>query len=86
MKRKLLAGVMAVALLAITGISTGVSAESASQLWSVAVRIRYPNGFIYDHTFATGIPTAELTSLLRDCARAHRDGWAVQYHCYAIPE
>jgi hypothetical protein len=86
MKKKLLAAVMAVALAAMTGISTGVSAAPASQLWSVAVHIRYPNGFIYDHAFATGVPTAELTSILRDCARAHRGGSAVQYHCYAIPE
>ena len=86
MKKKLLAGVMVLALSAMTGFSTGVSAEPASQFWSVAVHIRYPNGFIYDHAFATGVPTAELPSILADCARAHQRGSAVQYHCYAIPE
>ena len=87
MKKKLLSGVLAVALAALGGaLSTGVSAQEDSQLWSVAVHIRYPNGFIYDHAFATGVPTSELPAILAECGRSHWVGYALPYHCYAIPE
>ncbi|HTM24585.1 MAG TPA: hypothetical protein VL225_05275 [Vicinamibacterales bacterium] len=86
MTKRMLAGVF-IALAALVGLdSTGVSAQQASQSWSVAVHIRYPDGFIYDHAFATGVPTSELPSILEECGRAHMGGSAVQYHCYAIPE
>ena len=87
MKKKLLAGVLGAALMALFGIfSTDVSAQPASQTWSVAVYIRYSNDFIYDHTFATGVSTEELTSMLQYCASAHGWGSANPYHCYVIPE
>ena len=87
MTKKLLSGVLVVALAAVAGIySTSVSAQQASQTWSVAVHIEYPDGFIYDHAFATGVPTSELPSILQECGRAHMGGSAVQYHCYPIPE
>jgi hypothetical protein len=86
MKKSMLAGVF-MALAALVGLdSTGVSAQQASQSWSVAVHIRYPDGFIYDHAFATGVSTSELPSILQECGRAHMGGSGVQYHCYAIPE
>lgn len=86
MKKTMLAGVFIV-LAALVGLdSTGVAAQSASQSWSVAVHIRYPDGFIYDHAFATGVSTSELPSILAECGRSHWVGSAVQYHCYAIPE
>jgi hypothetical protein len=41
MKKKLLSGVMAVAMVVLAGInSTGVAAQQASKLWSVAVNLR----------------------------------------------
>ena len=87
MKRKLLSAVLAVVLAALGGaLSTAVSAQQESRLFSVAVHIRYPNGFIYDHAFATGVPIAELPSILAECGQSHWVGSAVQYHCYAIPE
>ena len=87
MKRKLLSAALAVALAALGGVlSTGVSAQQASQLWSVAVHIEYADGFIYDHAFATGVPTSELPSILEECGKSHRGGSAVRYHCYPIPE
>ena len=86
MKKKVLAGVF-IALASLVGLtSTGVAAQRGSQLWSVAVHIRYPNGFIYDHAFATGVSTEELPSILQECGSSHWVGSAVQYHCYAIPE
>jgi hypothetical protein len=87
MKKKLLAGVLAGAMAALVGMSsTGVAAQQESRSWSVAVHIRYPNGFIYDHAFATGVPTSQLPVILQACNSAHAGGSAVQYHCYAIPE
>lgn len=87
MKKTVLSAVLAVALAAVAGISSaGVSAQQASQTWSVAVHIQYPDGFVYDHAFATGVSTSELPSILEACGQAHMGGSAVQYHCYAIPE
>lgn len=87
MKKKLLSAVLAAAFAALGAVySTTVSAQEGSQLWSVAVHIRYPNGFIYDHAFATGVPTSELPSILAECGKSHWVGSAVQYHCYPIPE
>lgn len=87
MKRKLLAGVSALAMVALFGLnSTGISAQPAPRTWSVAVHIEYPDGFVYDHAFATGVSTSDLPSILEACGRAHMGGSAVQYHCYPIPE
>ena len=86
MKKKVLVGVL-IALASLVGLtSTGLAAQQGSQLWSVAVHIRYPNGFVYDHAFATGVSTEDLPSILQECGRSHWVGSAVQYHCYAIPE
>jgi hypothetical protein len=89
MRTKLLAGVMVVAMAALIGInSAGVAAQPDSRTWSVAVHIEYPDGFVYDHAFATGVPTSELPSILSDCGKSHwfGAGSAVRYHCYPIPE
>lgn len=89
MKTRLLAGMLVVAMAALIGInSTDVAAQQDSQTWSVAVHIEYPDGFVYDHAFATGVPTSELPSILADCGKSHRfgSGSAIQYHCYPIPE
>jgi hypothetical protein len=87
MKKKLRAGVLVIALAALVGLdSSGVSAQRASQLWSIAVHIRYADGFIYDNVFATGVSTSELPSILEECGSSHWVGSAVQYHCYPIPE
>ena len=51
--------VCALVLMALIGIcSTGASAASPSGSWSVFVHIEYPDGFVYEHAFATGVPTA----------------------------
>ena len=86
MKKKVFGGVLVAALAALGLNSAVVSAQQASQSWSVAVHIRYPDGFIYDHAFATGVSTSELPTILQECGRSHWVGSAVQYHCYAIPE
>lgn len=87
MKKKLLSGVMAVAMVALAGISsTGVAAQPASQLWSVAVNLRYANGDIYDYVIARGLETQEMSSMLAECGRSHWTGTVVWYHCYPIPE
>lgn len=76
------------AIVAALAILTGVpaAAVTADRTWSVAVHIRYVDGTVYDHAFATGVTTDELVSTLQACARAHAWGSAVTYHCYPIPE
>ena len=87
MKKKLLAGVMAAVLAALVGInSTGVTAQAASQSWSVAVHLEYQNGDSYDIVFARGLSVSEMSSILRDCGRSHWTGTVVRYYCYPIAE
>ena len=66
--------------------ATGVSAEQAEKLWSVAVHLRYMDGSEYDIVMARGVPTSRMSAMLADCGRAHRQGTGVWYHCYPIPE
>ena len=83
----LLRALCAAALAAAIGLApAGIAAAGDSQLWSVAVHIEYPNGFVYEHAFAVGVPTSELSSILAECGRGHRYGSAVRYHCFPIPE
>ena len=87
MKKKVLAGALIIALMLGGAFhATDLSAHQGSRLWSIAVHIRYPDGFIYDNVFMTGVPTADLASVLAECGRAHWVGSAVPYHCYPIPE
>jgi hypothetical protein len=88
MKKKLLGGVLAVAMAAVmVGFgSASVSAEPVSKLWSVAVHLRYANGFEFDYVMATGVPTSRMSETLADCGSAHQQGTVVWYHCYPIPE
>ena len=86
-KKVLLRGLCAATLAALIGIpSAGISAAGASDLWSVVVHIEYSNGTVYEHAFATGVPTSTLSSILAECGRSHRGGSAVRYHCYPVPE
>jgi hypothetical protein len=41
---------------------------------------------VYEHAFATGVPTSTLSSILAECGQSHRGGSAVRYHCYPVPE
>lgn len=87
MKKNVLAGALLIALSSLGGLTaTRVFAHQDSQSWSIAVHIRYPNGFIYDHVFRTGVATSELPTVLQECGSSHWVGSAVQYHCYPIPE
>lgn len=88
-KRVLLGSLFAVTLTALTGIfSVGVSAAPASLTWSVVVHIQYPDGFVYEHAFATGVSTADMPAMIEACASAHVYGtgaW-VQFRCFPVPE
>ena len=88
MKKKLLSGVvLAVALAAFLGMhTTNVSAEQVSQSYSVVVHLAYANGDEYDIVIARGLDAREMSSMLADCGKAHRQGTVVRYHCYAIAE
>ena len=86
-KRALLRGLLAVMLTALIGIfSAGISAASAEQTFTVYVHIEYPDGFVYEHGFATGVPASELASFLAECGKGHRGGSGVRYYCFSQPE
>ena len=87
MKTMLLPGVFAAVSTALIGFhATGVSAEAASQSWSIAVHIEYQDGTVYENAFATGVPTRIMPSILADCGSSHWTGSVVRYHCFPIPE
>ena len=87
MKKRLLSGVLAVAMASLGGIySAGVSAQQATRTWSVAIHIEYPDGFVYDQAFATGVPASELHTYLQACGQSHRDENWLRFHCYAFPD
>ena len=87
MKKMLVPGVFAAALTALIGFhATEVSAQGASRLWSIAVHIEYQNGTVYEHVFASGVPTSLMPSILEECGRSHSSGSVVRYHCFPIPE
>lgn len=86
-KNVLLRGLCAATLAALIGIpAAGISAAEASHVWSVVVHIEYSNGTVYEHAFATGVPTSTLSSILAECGQSHRGGSAVRYHCCPVPE
>ena len=88
-KRLLLGCLFGVTLTALTGIfPVGISAAGASQSWSVVVHIQYPDGFVYEHAFATGLSISDVPAILEACASAHiyGNGSAIQYHCFPVPE
>ena len=86
MKTKLVKTLLAMIVTVAAGLPSPAMAGAHTRTWSIAVHIQYPDGFVYDHAFATGVPTSELSATLSACGQAHKGGSAVQYHCYAIPE
>jgi hypothetical protein len=87
-KQRLVTGVLSTTLAALVGLFwPGVSALSASQLWSVRVHIEYDNGDVYDNAFVTGVAASALPSFLEACGSAHRFNRSVlRYHCYPVLE
>ncbi len=85
-KSGLLRIVMAAALAALIAIPATRVAAAGEQLFSVVVHIEYPNGFVYEHAFATGVPASDLREFLEACGRGHVGGSAVRFHCFAVPE
>ena len=87
MKKRLLTALVAVALVVTAAISgTNAAAQPASQTFSVAVHISYPDGFVYDGIVARGVDGSDLNAYLVECGKGHRGGSGVRFHCYAIPE
>ena len=87
MKKKLLSGVLAIALVALVGIhATGVSAQQASQLFSIVAHFEYLDGFSFDYVLAEGVRPSDVHSLLQYCGQSHWTGSVVRYHCSAVPE
>ena len=86
-KKLLFRGVFAAAVAALIGFHpTGVSAQSASRLWSIVVHFEYQDGFAYDYVIATGVTTETMPSLLAACGNSHWTGSVVRYHCFPVQE
>lgn len=88
MKKKLLAGVLAIAMAAaLVGInSTSVSAQPLSQTFSIMVHFEYANGFNYDYPLARGVEASDVSTILQACGKAHQAPSVVWFHCFVIPE
>jgi hypothetical protein len=88
-KRVILGSLSAAMLTALIGVfPVRVAAEQRSPTWSVFVHIEYPNGFVYEHAFATGVATSDVPAMLEACASAHAygSGSVIHYHCFPAPE
>ena len=85
-KKARVRGLVVATLMALIGVVTTGTAAASPQSWSVFVHIEYPNGFVYEHAFATGVPTSDLPSILAECGSSHRYGSAVRYHCFPVRE
>ncbi len=86
MKKNLLAGVLAIAMAVVAGVSTSVFAKPAPRTFSIAVHFAYADGTNYDYVLATGVPPSEVSSWLSACGQSHSTGSVVRYHCFVIPE
>ena len=87
MKKKVLSGVLAAAVVALLGLgTTNAAAENATQLWSVFVHLEYQDGTSYDIPMRRGVDKSEVVEILQDCGQAHRFGSVVRYHCYPVPD
>jgi len=86
LRNGVMAGVLAAALFAPTGLqATGASAP-LEKLWSIVIHFQYDNGFEFDYVLRTGVPTAEMPAALEECGSSHWTGSVVRYHCYPVPE
>ena len=86
---KLLAGALALGLVALIGLPTvEFAAQPDGQSWSMVVHLKYQDGSEYDYVFATGVPTRQVPSYLAECGKGHwhGSGSVVWFHCYPIPE
>lgn len=86
MKKSVAALLFATATVTAVGVTSTASAAGSPRTWSVVAHFRQIDGFEYDYTFATGVPTSELSDYLSACGESHRNGFAVWYHCYPVPE
>lgn len=86
MKKRLMPGLFAAALVALIGLQAGTAVEAAPGLWSVVVHFEYDNGFEFDYVLARNVSTADLPAMLEECGRSHQTGSVVRYHCYPVPE
>ena len=86
MKKRVLTGVLALAIAAMAGISTGVAAQEGLKTWAVAAHFEYADGFSFDYVIARGLSNAEKAAMLANCGQSHSTKQVVKYHCYAIPE
>jgi hypothetical protein len=87
MNKRVLAGVLAAAVMAtLAGTRETSAAQAGPRLWSVMAHFEYADGFNYDYPLARGVTTPEMSAILQDCGSSHRTPSVVRYHCYPVPE
>ena len=86
MKKTVLAGLVAVVLAVLVGLSTTSLSAQSPQTWSIGIHFEYADGFSFDIILATGLTSQEKAAMLAECGRSHRTGSVVRYHCYPIAE
>ena len=86
MKKVLIQGVFAAAVIAATGFQSAGVAAQGKPLWSIVIHFLYSDGFEFDYVLERGVSTADLGDALAACGRAHAVPQVVRYHCYAVPE
>ena len=89
MKKMLTSLAFAVALSGFFGSPVaGLAAGLDDQTWSIVAHFQYVDGFEFDYTVATGVPTAQVHLALAECGRGHQHGAGavVRFHCYPVAE
>ena len=86
MKKRLMTGVLAAAVMALVSFQGTAATQPASRLWTIFVHFEYADGFNYDYPIRRGVPTSEMPSFLQDCGSSHSDPGVVRFYCYPVAE
>ena len=66
-KKGLMRGVFAAALIALIGLQATGAAAQGQHLWSIVVHFQYQDGFEFDYVLERGVPTAAIGAFLAEC-------------------
>ena len=86
MKKRLVTGVLAAAVMALVGLQGTAAVQAAPPTFTVFAHFEYADGFNYDYPVARGVSTSQLPTYLSDCGSSHWTGSVVRYYCFPVPE
>ena len=87
MRKKLLSGVLAAAVMALVGIQgTNVAAQPQTRTFTIYIHFEYVGGVNYEYPLRSGVSISEMTSWLQYCGSAHQLPDVVRYYCYPVPD